>query len=99
MNENVEAKRRIAAAASALFKSGDTLFVDTGSTTVFFAEELARRSGLSLITNSCAIAAHVSRGDGARVFLVGGEYRTGAARTSDGWRSSRSGRSRPSMWC
>ena len=79
MNENVEAKRRIAAAAAALFKSGDTLFVDTGSTTVFFAEALARRSGLSLITNSATIADHVSRGDGARVFLVGGEYRNGAA--------------------
>ena len=79
MSENVEAKRRIAAAAAALFKSGDTLFVDTGSTTVFLAEELARQSGLSLITNSCAIADYVSRGDGNHVFLVGGEYRTGAA--------------------
>ena len=79
MNENVEAKRRIATAAAALFKSGDTLFIDTGSTTVFLAEELGRRSGLSLITNSSTIADHVSRGDGNRVFLIGGEYRTGAA--------------------
>jgi DeoR family glycerol-3-phosphate regulon repressor len=79
MSENVEPKRRIAAAAAALFKSGDTLFVDTGTTTVFLAEELGRRSGLSLITNSCAIADHVSRGEGARVFLIGGEYRAGAA--------------------
>ena len=75
MKENVEAKRRIAKAAAALFKPGDSLFVDTGSTTVFFAEALSRSAGLSLITNSCAIAHQACRGEGARVFLIGGEYR------------------------
>lgn len=79
MSENVAGKRRVAKAAAALFGRGDTLFVDTGTTTVFFAEELARRSGFSLITNSAMIAERAGRGDGARVFLVGGEYRSGAA--------------------
>lgn len=79
MRQNVPAKRRIARTAAGLFKSGDTLFVDTGSTTVLFSEELGRMSGLTVIANSCTIAHNVAVGDGNRVFLVGGEYRRNAA--------------------
>ena len=78
MCENVPQKRRIAKAAAALFKPGDSLFIDTGSTTVFFAEELRKLSGLTVITNSSMIAHHVSNGHGNRVFVVGGEYRDSA---------------------
>src|ERR1700722_18134623 len=46
MAESLREKRAIARAAAALFRPGDTLLIDTGSTTIFFAEELARLSGL-----------------------------------------------------
>lgn len=72
---NAEAKRAIARRASRLFQPGDTLFVDTGTTTLFFAEELAMASGLTVITNSAAIAALAARGSSNLTFLVGGEYR------------------------
>jgi DeoR/GlpR family transcriptional regulator of sugar metabolism len=73
-------KRAIARRAAALFQEGDTLFVDTGSTTMYFAEELSTRSGITTITNSVSIAAIMARGsDGTRVFLIGGEYRDEAA--------------------
>lgn len=75
--QNVAAKRRIAAKAAALLQPGDSLFVDTGTTTLLFAEELARREGLTVITNSAAIAALAARGEGAQVFLLGGSYRRG----------------------
>ena len=72
--EAVPQKREIAKAAAALFAEGDTLFIDAGTTTLAFAEALAGRSGLTVITNGLEIARVLARG-AASVFLVGGEYR------------------------
>src|SRR3990172_9073298 len=55
--ENADAKRAIARRAIQLFEPGETMFVDTGTTTLLFSEELAQASGLTVITNSAAIAA------------------------------------------
>jgi DeoR family glycerol-3-phosphate regulon repressor len=75
MAESLREKRTIAHAAAALFRTGDTLLVDTGSTTIVFAEELARLSGLTVITNSLMIAQIMTRShNGHRAFLIGGEY-------------------------
>lgn len=75
MSENVAAKRAIAHRAAALFAPGDALFVDTGSTTVYFAEELTRIAELRVITNSSMIASIMSGTDnGTRVYLLGGEF-------------------------
>ncbi len=73
--ENVDAKRAIARRAIQLFQPGDTLFVDTGTTTLLFAEELSSATGLTVITNSSAIAALAARGPSNTTFLIGGEYR------------------------
>jgi DeoR/GlpR family transcriptional regulator of sugar metabolism len=72
--ENADAKRAIARCAIRLFEPGDTMFVDTGTTTSLFAEELAQASGFTVITNSGAIAALAARGASNTTFLVGGEY-------------------------
>jgi DeoR family glycerol-3-phosphate regulon repressor len=75
MTERLREKRAIARAAAGLFHPGDTLFVDTGSATVLFAEELSRQSGLTVITNSVMIAQIMTRSrNGHRAFLIGGEY-------------------------
>ena len=75
MSDNPEAKARIAAAASRLFSAGQTLFVDTGSTTLHFAEKLSEVSGLTIVTNSTEIAGTVSSSaSGNRTFLLGGEF-------------------------
>jgi len=75
MAESLREKRAIARAAAALFRPGDTLLIDTGSTTILFAEELARQSGLTVITNSVVIAQTMARGrNGHHTFLIGGEY-------------------------
>ena len=79
MAENVAQKREVGRAAAALFRPGDSIFVDTGTTTVFFAEELGRLAGLTVITNSTIVAQHVGRSGQNRVFLVGGEYRDSSA--------------------
>ncbi len=77
MTQNLLCKRAIAKKAAELLKPGDSLFIDTGSTTLIFAEELARIGGLTVITNSASIAAHAINGEDSRVFLIGGEYRRG----------------------
>ena len=78
MTDHVEEKRRIARRASALFSPGDSLFIDTGSTTLAFAEELAKVSGLTVITNCERIANTLSRAQGNDILLIGGSYRAEA---------------------
>ncbi len=75
MADNAEAKISIAKAAAPLFSKGDTVFIDTGSTTLYFTECLTEISGLTIITNSTAIAriASIAESDN-RVFLLGGEF-------------------------
>lgn len=75
MTTGAAAKVRIAQAAARLFSPGETLFVDTGSTTVFFSEMLSNISGLTVVTNSAEIARIISLGaGGSKVFLIGGEF-------------------------
>lgn len=75
MSDNLEAKSKIARAAASLFTSGETIFIDTGSTTLYFSEELAHTSGLTVVTNSTEVARIVSSsGNDNRTFLLGGEF-------------------------
>lgn len=69
-------KRAIALAAMRLIKSGQTLFLDGGTTTAALAEELKNIPGLNILTNSLQVAtamASTQQRTGSRVFLLGGE--------------------------
>ncbi len=82
MSENAAAKMHIAAAAAKLFVPNETLFINTGSTSLYFAEELAARSGLTIVTNSTEIAKAVSMGGKEnQTFLLGGAYVAGNRQT------------------
>jgi DeoR family glycerol-3-phosphate regulon repressor len=74
MGEAVREKRAVAAAAAALFESGSTILVDVGTTTLMFAEALAGRTDVTVITNGLSIARILSEG-GTKVFVIGGELR------------------------
>ena len=75
MTQNAAAKQAIAVKAAALFSAAQTLFIDTGSTTLVFARELAKVNGLTVITNSSRIAEAIAAPDNAsRVFLLGGQF-------------------------
>ena len=75
MRHNVAAKRKIAGLARQLVEPGQTLLVDTGSTTLVFAEELVTLDDLTVITNSAEIARVLSDGNSThQVFLLGGAY-------------------------
>ncbi|AWN15444.1 DeoR/GlpR family DNA-binding transcription regulator [Salinisphaera sp. LB1] len=73
MYEQVDAKTAVAETAAALFAAGDSLFVDTGTTTLLFARALAGQRGLTVITNCVRIAQALGESEN-RVFLIGGEY-------------------------
>lgn len=75
LSENVDAKMLIANAAAALFEPGDTLFVDTGSTTLYFVEAIAHIPDLTIVTNSTEIARTIATaGNSSRAYLLGGEF-------------------------
>lgn len=76
MVRNTHAKRVLAEKARALVHPGQTVFMDTGSTTLLSAQALASTRQLTIITNSVAIAdTFASQSSSSSVYLLGGEYR------------------------
>jgi DeoR/GlpR family transcriptional regulator of sugar metabolism len=75
MQSNADAKRMIANKTRQLVAPGDTVFIDTGSTTLALAEMLAKIDDLTVITNSTEIARAISTANrSAQMFLLGGAY-------------------------
>jgi len=75
MERNVQEKRQIAKEAVKLFSARDTIFIDTGSTSIYFAEEIAKINNLTIITNSALVAKVITQANTTnKVFLLGGEY-------------------------
>jgi DeoR family glycerol-3-phosphate regulon repressor len=75
MSTHAEAKQVIARLASAEVKNGDTLMLDTGSTTAFVAQALVNHRDLLVVTNSVDIARTLATRNGNRVYMAGGELR------------------------
>jgi len=67
-------KNRIAEAALQFIATGDTIYLDGGSTVLEFAQLLHDRTNLTVVTNSLR-AAHELAGRGPRLILIGGELR------------------------
>lgn len=77
----VREKRAIAKKVSALVESGQTIFMDAGSTMTVVAEALATRSGLTIVTNSVDVAARFAARDDNEVRLLGGRFDARIGRT------------------
>lgn len=75
LQENLEAKRVIAARVADLVQDGDSLILDSGTTCVHIAQALCARSQLTVVTNSAEIARTLAPRNGNRVFIAGGELR------------------------
>jgi DeoR family glycerol-3-phosphate regulon repressor len=68
-------KIRIGRRAAKLFKPGDSLLINCGTTTIFFAEELARYGPFTVITNSTLVAQELwSSSPPGPIHLLGGGY-------------------------
>lgn len=75
LSERTEVKRLIGRFVAEQVQDGQTIMIDTGSTTAFVAEALLSRRGLSVITNSIEIARTLLGRQDHRVYLAGGEFR------------------------
>lgn len=80
--EHAAAKSDIGRKLAAIVEDGDTLFMDTGTTTMACAEALAGRDQITVITNSLRIAHRLGElSEGCRLFLLGGTYAAGNGQT------------------
>jgi len=74
-------KQLIGNRAARLFRAGDSLFIDAGSTTTAFASALAAVRGITVITNSLEVALRLGRARDIGVHLLGGGFRAAGIET------------------
>ncbi|MHC1772333.1 MAG: DeoR/GlpR family DNA-binding transcription regulator [Flexilinea sp.] len=72
MKSMLDEKRRIAAFAASLVNNGDSIFLDSGTTTFFIARNLALRTDLTIITNNLDIAYSVQFNSTTSLIVTGG---------------------------
>lgn len=68
-----EEKSAIASAVAEKVQNGDTLFINSGTTTLCVAEALRNRKNLNVVTNSLEVATRLGGVPSIRVVLLGGE--------------------------
>lgn len=67
-----EEKKRVAAYAASLVKNGDSIFLDSGTTTYFIARELCYHKNLTIVTNNIDIAQSVHFDPTVSLIVTGG---------------------------
>ncbi len=72
MKTNEAEKRKIAVACAAMISDGDTVMINSGTTTLFTVCELKRVKNLTIVTNSIAISQEVGYYSDIHVILLGG---------------------------
>ena len=68
-----QGRRAIAEAVLSYISDGDTLFINSGMTTMAVAEVLSLRKKLNIVTNSLAVANYLAHQADMRLILLGGE--------------------------
>jgi DeoR family transcriptional regulator, fructose operon transcriptional repressor len=72
---NLEQKKRIAEAALQLISDGNSIILDTGTTTLELAKLLYRKGDLTVITNDLEIALTLEKHPSAKIYVLGGLIR------------------------
>ncbi len=75
--EHSREKEAIAKRAAAYVEDGDTIALDTGTTTLCLAKELASKKNLTVVTYDIEIAGFLEDNTDADIVLVGGRVRRG----------------------
>lgn len=73
--EHVAEKKRIALEALNLIEDGDTIALDTGTTTLELARALCGRKAITVVTNDMKIALTLEECEGVNVVVMGGILR------------------------
>lgn len=74
-NENIDKKERIALKCVELIEDGDTIILDSGSTTTEIARKIKGLKNLTVITNALNIALMLGAEPGIEVIMTGGEFK------------------------
>lgn len=72
---NLDKKKLIGRKAAELIEKGDTIILDSGSTTTEIARNLMGRNGLTIITNALNIALLLGAEPGIEMIVTGGEFK------------------------
>ncbi|MCC8180792.1 MAG: DeoR/GlpR family DNA-binding transcription regulator [Planctomycetes bacterium] len=75
--EHSDEKRRIAAQAAKLIDDGDTIVLDTGTTTLELAKHLGDKKNLTVVTTDIEIARILENTSDVNIVLIGGIVRRG----------------------
>ena len=73
--ENIDAKQRIGRAAAVMVGDGETIIIDSGSTTTEVAANLFGRTDMTVITNALNIALMLGAEPGFDVHMSGGHFK------------------------
>ena len=79
LKSHVDEKRRIGAIAASLIQDGETIILDSGTTTLEIARQIKNKQGLQVITNGVNVAAELLDARGVQTFIVGGTVRGDSA--------------------
>ncbi len=72
---NMDKKAIIGKVAASLIESGETIILDSGSTTTEIARQLTGKKGITVITNALNIALILGAEPGIEVIVTGGEFK------------------------
>lgn len=73
LRERTQEKQAIARHVATQIADGDSVMMDTGTTTSVLARELLSKRGLTIVTNSSDVARTLATVNGNRVYMAGGE--------------------------
>ena len=73
--ENMDKKEVIGRVAAGFIDNGDTIILDSGSTTTEIAKNLSGKKNLTVITNALNIALILGAEPGIEVIVTGGEFK------------------------
>lgn len=73
----INEKKHIAEAAASMISPGESIFLDSGSTTFFLAQLLSNIECLTVVTNSLDIAYSIKLGAASTMIVTGGVRRDG----------------------
>lgn len=90
-----QGRRAIAEAVLSYIRDGDTLFINSGTTTMAVAEVLCLRKNLNIVTNSLAVANYLAHQADMRLILLGGELNANYGFTYGGDALEQLGRYQP----
>jgi len=76
---NVPMKSGIARKTASLIEEGETIFVNSGSTTAMVLQELVRIPRLTIITNNVGALVNLESRNDCEVILTGGTFRSGTS--------------------